>query len=558
MSRIHANNFSTTINGAIDDNDLSVVLSDVTGFPSIGAGVTCNLTLQNGATIEIITATARSSNTLTITRGSESTTPVAWADGSVISIRPTADSVDRKLDISDAVETAQDAVGAMVDTTIVYTDGTPLLSRAALTGDVTASAGSNATTIATPSSATVATDDKVLIKDTSASDATKYVTAQSIRDLSTTSETATSKITVGGNSTAAGFIELLEDSDNGSNKLTITGQQSMASDKTVTFQDVTGIVYVTGGTDVAIADGGTGVSSVTTSPTASAFAGWDANSNLSSNNFLTGYTSTATAAGTTTLTVASTQTRIFTGTTTQNCDMPAVSTLALGTTYRITNLSTGVVTVRSSGGNTIQAMQSNSTLILMSNATSGTSASVWYVINYGCAASDQTGSGSLVRATSPTLVTPTLGVASATSINFGQDAFNYYDEGTWTPVATFSTPGDVSVAYTTQTGTYTRMGNVVIITMTLTFTPTFTTAAGSLDVSGLPFTILSTIYGTAINGSGFNYPASRTDIASSFVASGTILRVVGTGSGVSASNLGVTQFTSGVSHTIRASAFYLV
>ncbi len=45
-------------------------------------------------------------------------------------------------------EQAQDAVGAMVDTTIVYTDGTPLLSRAALTGDVTASAGSNALTIA--------------------------------------------------------------------------------------------------------------------------------------------------------------------------------------------------------------------------------------------------------------------------------------------------------------------------------------------------------------------------------------------------------------------------
>lgn len=46
------------------------------------------------------------------------------------------------------MEGAQDAVGAMVDTTLVYTDSTPLLSRAALTGDVTASAGSNATTIA--------------------------------------------------------------------------------------------------------------------------------------------------------------------------------------------------------------------------------------------------------------------------------------------------------------------------------------------------------------------------------------------------------------------------
>lgn len=45
-------------------------------------------------------------------------------------------------------ERAQDAIGAMVDSTLVYVDGTPLLTRAALTGDVTASQGSNATTIA--------------------------------------------------------------------------------------------------------------------------------------------------------------------------------------------------------------------------------------------------------------------------------------------------------------------------------------------------------------------------------------------------------------------------
>jgi hypothetical protein len=45
-------------------------------------------------------------------------------------------------------EEAQDAIGAMVDTTLEYVDATPLLRRAALTGVVTASAGSNDTTIA--------------------------------------------------------------------------------------------------------------------------------------------------------------------------------------------------------------------------------------------------------------------------------------------------------------------------------------------------------------------------------------------------------------------------
>jgi hypothetical protein len=45
-------------------------------------------------------------------------------------------------------EMAQDAIGAMIDTTLVYVDATPLLTRAALTGDVTATQSSNATTIA--------------------------------------------------------------------------------------------------------------------------------------------------------------------------------------------------------------------------------------------------------------------------------------------------------------------------------------------------------------------------------------------------------------------------
>ena len=52
-------------------------------------------------------------------------------------------------DITDFTEAAQDAVGAMVDTTLVYVDGTPLLTRAALTGDVTAPQASNVTTLAT-------------------------------------------------------------------------------------------------------------------------------------------------------------------------------------------------------------------------------------------------------------------------------------------------------------------------------------------------------------------------------------------------------------------------
>lgn len=131
------------------------------------------------------------------------------------------------------------------------------------------------------------------------------------------------------------------------------------------------------GTTVAVLHGGTGVTTVTTAPTATAFAGWDSNKNFSANNLLDGYATTATAAGTTTLTVASTGQQIFTGVTTQTVVLPAVTGLALGTNYYITNLSTGVVTVQSSGANTIQAMASNSQLIVTSIATSGTGTAAW-------------------------------------------------------------------------------------------------------------------------------------------------------------------------------------
>lgn len=93
-------------------------------------------------------------------------------------------------------ELAQDAVGAMVDSTLVYTDGTPLLSRAALTGEATASAGSNAMTLTnsavigkvltgyTSGAGTVAATDSILqaIQKLNGNDAATLTAAQSYTD----------------------------------------------------------------------------------------------------------------------------------------------------------------------------------------------------------------------------------------------------------------------------------------------------------------------------------------------------------------------------------------
>lgn len=130
-------------------------------------------------------------------------------------------------------------------------------------------------------------------------------------------------------------------------------------------------------------------------PTASTIATWDANSNLSANSLLEGYTTTATAAGTTTLTVASTYLQFFTGSTTQTVKMPVTSTLVLGQSWFITNQSTGVVTVQSSGSNTILAMGSNTSALITCILTSGTSETSWYASYLG-----GTGTGTVNAGTS--------------------------------------------------------------------------------------------------------------------------------------------------------------
>jgi hypothetical protein len=128
-----------------------------------------------------------------------------------------------------------------------------------------------------------------------------------------------------------------------------------------------------------------------------------------------GYTTTVTAAGTTTLTVASTFEQFFTGTTTQTVLLPVTSTLVLGNQYEITNMSTGVVTVNSSGSNLVVAIVPLSRVTVTVILTSGTTAASWDIQYTGNSA--VTGTGSNVLAISPALTTPTLGVATATTIN---------------------------------------------------------------------------------------------------------------------------------------------
>jgi len=160
-----------------------------------------------------------------------------------------------------------------------------------------------------------------------------------------------------------------------------------------------------------------------------------------------GYTSTATAAGTTSLTVNSNPNQFFTGSSTQTVVLPAVSTLALGKQYSIYNLSSGAVTVQSSGLNNIFVQPSNTVATYTSVATTGTGSSVWAAYYDGFFAGI-TGTGSAVLSTNPSLsgatennltITGTLTANSSVGTN-GQFLQSTATGTQWASVTTDPTP----------------------------------------------------------------------------------------------------------------------
>ncbi len=151
-----------------------------------------------------------------------------------------------------------------------------------------------------------------------------------------------------------------------------------------------------------VANGGTGV---TTAPAEAAR--------------IMGYTSTATAGATTTLTNTSSQYQLFTGALTQTITLPVTSTLTTGWTFHIVNNSTGSLTVNSSGGNLVCTVIAGMTSMVTCIATATTTAADWEFgfTDFGSI----TGTGSVVLSASPTL-TGTTAVATLTATGAISDA----------------------------------------------------------------------------------------------------------------------------------------
>ena len=148
--------------------------------------------------------------------------------------------------------------------------------------------------------------------------------------------------------------------------------------------------------------------------------------------------------------------------------------------------------------------------------------------------------------------------AIRTLLGLGSASLETFEGSSWTPTFTFSSPGDLSVSYAQQEGSYFRINDLVIISGYLEFTPTHTTSSGTARISGLPYDGQSGLpqaisFATS---SSITFPSSTTTVYGQINSGAGYIRLFSFGTGVGGQGWGTTQFPSGSSRIIFFSAIY--
>ena len=134
-----------------------------------------------------------------------------------------------------------------------------------------------------------------------------------------------------------------------------------------------------------------------------------------------------------------------------------------------------------------------------------------------------------------------------------------YEEGTWTPALTFATPGNLSISYTTQVGSYIKIGRFVMVSFTISASSfTHTTASGNAQITALPFTPVTNdfVFPGALQWQGIT-KAGYTDIVCRADNNSTTVLLIASGSGVTNTIVTAADMPTGGAVGLRGTITYL-
>jgi len=128
----------------------------------------------------------------------------------------------------------------------------------------------------------------------------------------------------------------------------------------------------------------------------------------------------------------------------------------------------------------------------------------------------------------------------------------------WTPALSFTVPGNLSVTYSTQAGTYVKIGRLVIAWFTVSTSAfTHTTATGVLRITGLPFAIsTSQEFHMPLGAFAGITKANYTQFECRMTNGDSFLEIIASGSGQSLSTVSIMDAASGTNKTLYGCVMY--
>jgi hypothetical protein len=322
------------------------------------------------------------------------------------------------------------------------------------------------------------------------------------------------------------------------NGITLTGTVTSSGSLTLggTLSNVSLTTQVTG--TLPVANGGTGV---TASTGANSVVLRDANANATVNYLYSGYSNTAAAGTTTTLTVGSVFSYVVTGSGGQTFKLPDATTLSVGATYTFNNnQSSGTIVVQNNSATTVATIQSGGVvnITLLTNSIAAGTWDTHYFAPSNVSWSTNTFSypGSITSATWNGSVIS--GLYGGTGVNNGSNTItlggNFTTSGAFT--TTLTVTGNTNVTLPTS-GT---LVNTAVTTLSsLVSIGTITTGvwngtAVGVGYGGTGLTATPTNGQLAIgNGTGYTLAT---------LTNGTGISVTNTSGSITIANTGVTSY----------------